>query len=389
MAALPAPHGGHLVERVASGPDRERRLQEALDLPRLHPLLDELQDAEKIAIGAYSPLTGFMGASAVDSVLTDCSLPEGPIWSMPVILAPGKSEDVSVVRSARPGDSILLADAGGQPHSWLDVEETFPLDHADLARRAFGTEDPAHPNVADLRRLGERAIAGTITLLHRLPDETGGLELDPTAVREEFRRRGWSRVAAYQCRNPPHTAHEHLQRVTLEREDIDGLFVHPVVGRLKPGDYEPAVILRAYRALLENYYPQGRVFLSSLTIAMRYAGPKAALFLAIVRKNYGCSDYIVGRDQAGVGKFYDPYACHTIFDRFDVGIRPLRYEETFYCRRCNGMASARTCAHPLSDRMSTSQTEIRALLRKGAPLPPEILRPEVAQILSEGAVVRE
>jgi sulfate adenylyltransferase len=194
-------------------------------------------------------------------------------------------------------------------------------------------------------------------------------------------------VAAYQCRNPPHTAHEYLQRVTLEREDVDGLFIHPVVGRLKKGDYRPDVILRAYEALVRAYCATDRVVLSPLTITMRYAGPKAALFLAIVRKNYGCSRYIVGRDQAGVGKYYDPYACHRIFDEFDVGILPLRYEEAFYCRSCGATATAKTCSHPTSVRLDTSQTRIRQALANGEEIPPELLRPEVAAILREPNVL--
>ena len=174
---------------------------------------------------------------------------------------------------------------------------------------------------------------------------------------------GQDHVAAYQCRNPPHTAHEYLQRCTLDREDVDGLFIHPVVGRLKKGDYKPEVILACYEALVENYYPKDRVLLSSHTATMRYAGPNAALFYAIVRKNYGCDRYIVGRDQAGVGKYYDPFACHRIFDELPIDILPLRYPETFFCRKCAGMATTKTCAHPVTERVSTSQTMIRQKLK--------------------------
>ncbi|MCI4347611.1 MAG: sulfate adenylyltransferase, partial [Thermoplasmata archaeon] len=193
--------------------------------------------------------------------------------------------------------------------------------------------------------------------------------------------KGWRNVAAYQCRNPPHTAHEYLQRVTLERDDVDGLFIHPVVGRLKKGDYRPDVIMAAYEALVRTYYPETRVVLSPLTITMRYGGPKAALFLAIVRKNYGCNRYIVGRDQAGVGSYYDPYAAHRIFDQYDIGVLALRYEESFFCARCGWMASEKTCPHPAAGRIDTSQTRIRKALADGGEIPPELVRPEVANIL--------
>ena len=193
----------------------------------------------------------------------------------------------------------------------------------------------------------------------------------------------------YQCRNPPHTAHEYIQKVSLEESSIDGLFIQPVIGRLKKGDYKPHVIMGAYREVVKGYYPADRVVLSSLSITMRYAGPKAALFLAIVRKNYGATHYIVGRDQAGVGKFYDPYACHRIFDQFKIGITPLRYMETFYCRICSSMATEKTCPHPAADHVSISQTRMRELLKEGKELPKEILRPEVIKILLGEDVIIE
>ncbi|MGI0151604.1 MAG: sulfate adenylyltransferase, partial [Thermoplasmata archaeon] len=269
----------------------------------------------------------------------------------------------------------------------MHVEERFALDRGRIAQVIFGTRDAAHPNVADLAVGGGEAIAGPIDLVRPLRLPARRLEISPRESRAEFTRRGWDSVAAYQCRNPPHTAHEHLQRTTLERSDVDGLFVHPVVGRLRSGDYRPEVILAAYEALVGAYYPPERVALASLSIAMRYAGPKAALFLAIVRKNFGCGMYIVGRDQAGLGSYYEPYACQRIFDEFDVGVTALRYEESFFCHRCAGMASRRTCGHPAEDRVVTSQTRIRQSLREGLPLPSEIVRPEVARVLSGSSVL--
>ncbi len=382
-----AAHGGRLVDRQVGAPEVERRDAELASLPQLRPFEDDVYDAEKIGTGAYSPLEGFMGSAELESVLSSARLPNGLAWPMPILLTPSGAANEAVVQAVKPGDAVALLDARGAFFALVHVEEKFRPDKKRIAQSVYATTDDKHPNVGDLATTGETAIAGKIDLIRRLELPTGSAELTPTETRAEFDRRGWRHVAAYQCRNPPHTAHEYIQRLTLEREDVDGLLIHPVVGRLKIGDYRPDVILEAYRALVQNYYPPQRVMLTAFSIAMRYAGPKAALFLAIVRKNFGCDTYIVGRDQAGVGKYYDPYACHRIFDEFPIDIRPLRYEETFFCRTCGWMASAKTCAHPVADRLDTSQTRIRKALTEGEPPPKEILRPEVFAILSRPNVV--
>lgn len=384
---LPDPHGGRLIDRELSPENRAHRDAELKDLPKLSAHVDQIYDAEKIAIGAYSPLEGFMGSADLDSVVRTGRLPGGLPWPIPVLFPVTGPDNERVARSARPGDELAILDEAGRFVALLHLEERFHFDRETVARAVYGTDDRAHPNVADLYAAGDEALAGRIDLVRRAERPVGWFELTPAEARAEFGRRGWSRVAAYQCRNPPHTAHEYIQRLTLERDDVDGLFVHPVVGRLKRGDYRPEIILRAYEALVRDYYPAERVLLSALTITMRYGGPKAALFLALVRKNYGCGLYIVGRDQAGIGRYYDPYACHRIFDEFDIGVRALRYDESFHCRVCGGMASARVCPHPASERVDTSQTRIREALAKGSALPPEILRPEVAAILREKDVL--
>ncbi len=382
-----APHGGRLVTRVLGDSERARREAELADLPKLHPCVDELYDAEKIAIGAYSPLEGFMDRQATEEVVHRRALPGGLPWTIPIHLAPRDKADQAIVQSLQPGDAAALLDPTGGFVALLRISDKFPVDRSAISQEVYGTRDPNHPNVADLLAAGPTALGGSLELLRRLPAPTPRLELTPAQVREEFGRRGWSRVAAYQCRNPPHTAHEYLQRATLEREDVDGLLVHPVVGRLKRGDYRPEVILECYEALVREYYPPDRVMLSSLTVTMRYGGPRAALFYAIVRKNYGCLLYIVGRDQAGVGSYYDPYACQRIFDELPIDVVPLRYRETFFCRRCNGAATDRTCPHPVSERLVIAQTELRRRLKAGEPLPAEVLRPEVAAILSRPNVL--
>ena len=378
---IPAPHGGRLVQHLASPAVRDRRDAELRSLPKLHPFVDQLYDAEKLAIGAYSPLEGFQGPAELEAVLGRGRLPNDLPWTIPIVFPIPEGPEGTAVAGLRSGDEVALLDGSDRALAVLTIDERFRLDRARLARGAYGTEDPGHPNVADILRQGELAWSGRVELLRRLGTAQGRAEPTPAEMREEFGRLGWRTVAGYQCRNPPHTAHEYLQRVTLEREEIDGLLVHPVVGRLKKGDYRPEVILDAYDALVNNYYPASRVIVRPLSITMRYGGPKAALFLAIVRKNYGCGAYIVGRDQAGVGKYYDPYACHRICDEYDIGIVPLRYEESFFCRRCGWMASEKVCPHGPAERVATSQTRVRESLAKGETLPTEILRPEVAEVL--------
>ena len=284
---IPPAHGGHLVNRLVSPNVRSRREEEAKDLLRIAPFIDQVYDAEKIGIGAYSPLEGFQDQASVESVVKNGRLPNDLPWTMPIVLAPSGPANETVVQTARPGDEIGLLDAGGRLFALLHLEEKAPFARSEVAQGVYATTDPKHPNVADLLASGETALAGKVELLRRLDLPTGALELTPVETRAEFARRGWKNVAGYQTRNVPHTAHEYLQRCTLERDDIDGLFVHPVLGRLKKGDYRPEVILEAYQALVQNYYPADRVLLASLSITMRYGGPKAALFLAIVRKNYG------------------------------------------------------------------------------------------------------
>jgi sulfate adenylyltransferase len=349
---------------------------------------DFVYDAEKIGIGAYSPLDGFMDEETFGSVVSDEKLPDGLPWTIPIVLAPAGEENEKVIQRVSEGGDLSLLDSNGNPFAILHLKEKYMLDKDAFAKGAYGTADVNHPNVYDIfNNYGETALAGKVELVRRLDLPTGEHELTPHEIRKMFETKGWRHVVAYQCRNPPHTAHEYLQRCSLESADVDGLFIHPVVGRLKKGDYKPDVIMRAYKALVENYYPPERVFLSSLSITMRYGGPKAALFLAIVRKNYGATHYIVGRDQAGIGEYYDPYACHRIFGKYQIGIVPLRYMETFYCRRCGWMANEKTCPHASEDRVAVSQTRLRQMLKEGKELPREILRPEVVEVLSKGDVV--
>ena len=378
------PYGGRLVDLAVLAGKADDKLKEAQELTKIAPFIDFVYDVEKIAVGAYSPLEGFMDSATFRSVTSDSRLPNGLPWTIPIVLAV-KGEQVKGIRE---GETVALADWKGEVFATLGVKELYPLPKEEFAQAAYGTTDPDHPNVGDIfNSYGEMAVAGKVSLLRRLELPTVTSEMTPRETRDLFKSKGWRNVVAYQCRNPPHTAHEYIQKVSLEGSEIDGLLVQPVIGRLKKGDYKPDVIMEAYRRVVEGYYPKDRVVLSSLSITMRYAGPKAALFLAIIRKNYGATHYIVGRDQAGVGKYYDPYACHRIFDQFDIGITPMRYLETFYCKVCKAMATAKTCPHPEADHLAISQTRMRQLLQERKELPTEILRPEVIAVLKRGDVV--
>ncbi len=386
LGSLGEPYGRHLVDRSVPPEKVEYRLREAKEMTGIQPFVDFIYDAEKLATGAYSPLEGFADSETFESISKSNFLPNGLPWTIPIILAISDYDE----KRTSVGDEIALLDWNMQPFATVKVEEKFQYSKEDLANGAFGTTDTAHPNVYDIyNNYGTTAIGGKVELIRRLDLPTVRYELSPRETRDLFRNKGWRKVVGYQCRNPPHTAHEYLQRVSLENAEIDGLFIQPVIGRLKKGDYKPSVIMEAYKNVVKGYYPEKRVVLSSLSITMRYAGPKAALFYAIIRKNYGATHYIVGRDQAGVGKFYDPYACHKIFDQFDVGIIPLKYMETFYCKLCRSMATEKTCPHPAEDHLSISQTKMRELLREGKDLPTEILRPEVINILKKGNVIIE
>ncbi len=359
------PHGGRLVNRVLP-PDRARRAA-ASGLPRVEVPIEFLLDAEKLATGAYSPLDGFADRRTLRSILRTWKLPGGAVWPIPVVLP--------VEKELERNEDVLLTQSG-RSIARLRVRECYPLDRRAFAKGVYGTEDPAHPNVAEVLRWPPFLAAGPVD---RIARPGAGLdEPTPAETRAEFKRRGWETVAGYQTRNPPHRAHEYLQRCALEQ--VDGLFIHPVVGKLKPDDFSAAAILESYSAMV-RVYPPGRALLAPLSIAMRYAGPRAAVFLALVRKNYGCTHYIVGRDMAGVGKFYGPYDAQEALARWDIGITPLLFRDVFWCDRCGSMATEKTCGHGPGDRRTLSGTEVRRRLRAGEPVPPEMMRPEVAEVL--------
>jgi ATP sulfurylase len=380
---LITPHGGTLVNRTLDGEARPEALGRAAELPKIALNARAMSDLELLAIGALSPLEGFMGRADYLRVLEEMRLSSGVVWTLPITLAVKRADTDQL----REGSPAALVAPWEEVLGILHLEERYHYDRREEARLVYGTEDLAHPGVAYLMGRGEVLLGGRVDLLNR-PRLPGFEEyrLDPAQTRALFRERGWRTVVGFQTRNPIHRSHEYIQKCALEL--MDGLLIHPLVGKTKLDDVPSEVRFRCYRALVRHYFPSERVILSVFPGAMRYAGPREAAFHALVRKNYGCTHFIVGRDAAGVGRYYAPYAAHDLlrsFGRDEVGIEPLFFTETFFCRRCDAVVSTKTCPHGDADRVALSGTRVRELLRRGDPLPPEFTRPEVAAVLAEWA----
>ena len=366
---LIAPHGGELVDRTGTRPDDLESLESVTLTSR------EVSDLDMIASGALSPLEGFMGQEDYESVLEELRLANGLPWSLPVCLA---------VAQAPKGDRVALADEDGRKLAVLEVMAMYTYSKETEADRSFRTTDANHPGVARLYSQKDNYLAGKVTVFDRPEPQFPELALDPRETRAAFAERGWKRVVGFQTRNPIHRAHEYLTKVALET--VDGLLVHPLVGDTKGDDVPADVRVRCYRTLLDGYYPQDRVLLSAFPAAMRYAGPREAIWHAICRKNYGCSHFIVGRDHAGVGDYYGTYDAQLIFDEFEpheLDVEPMFFEHSFWCKACGSMASAKTCPHGQDEHVFLSGTKVRELLAGGAVPPEEFTRPGVAEVLIE------
>ncbi|HEX9613852.1 MAG TPA: sulfate adenylyltransferase [Bacteroidota bacterium] len=373
------PHGGTLINRCLTG-DRLKTYLEKHGGAKTISVNDRiLSDVYLIAIGALSPLTGFMKKSDYDSVVNTMHLPAGLAFSIPVTL----SVDEVMFKSLKEGETVALKDGRGQIQAFLEIGEKFERDLKREARMVYRTEEEKHPGVQKVYEAGKYCVAGPLHYVNEKPElEFPERSLTPVQTRELFEKKGWKTVAAFQTRNPIHRAHEYLTKVALEI--TDGLMIHPLVGETKADDIPADVRMACYEALIAKYYKPERVVLSVLPAAMRYAGPREAIFHAIMRKNYGCTHFIVGRDHAGVGNYYGTYDAQKIFDEIDLhkfGIQPLKFEHSFFCRLCEQMVSNKTCPHDSSHHVVLSGTMVREKLAKGEDLPHEFSRPEVAEAL--------
>ena len=371
------PHGGQLV-------DRRLDVEVAAELgssplPWLPLTAAEAADLRALGTGAYSPLSGFMGAKEHQSVIESMRLPDGTLWPIPVCL--GLPEGVRV-----DGGRALLRGDQGELAGVLEVEEVYPRDRHAEAELVYGTTDPAHPGVARVLAAPALAVAGRIqAVVAPMGGVVGSRALTPIETRAAFQARGWASVVGFQTRNPVHRAHEYLMKCALEM--VDGLLLHPLVGPTKEGDTPAEVRMRAYEAVL-GYFPGKRVLLAALVAPMRYAGPREAVLHALVRRNYGCTHFIVGRDHAGVGAYYGTFQAQELLASLDpqeLGIVPLRFDNAFWCRRCVAMATAKTCPHPDAEHVALSGTQVRAMLSAGQLPPAEFSRPEVAQLLIDAS----
>jgi ATP sulfurylase len=372
------PHGGTLVDRRADAKRAADLRGRAERMPHIDLHIRELADLEMIATGALSPLEGFMGPENYQHVVESGRLANGLPWTIPVTLSVPRESKVGA------GAEVALRDVDGTLRAVVEVESVWEPDKQREAQNVYGTTEQKHPGVAQLYELDELYVGGKVWLVDQRPPAFPKHHNEPHQTRAYFRERGWKRIAAFQTRNPIHRAHEYLTKVALEI--ADGILIHPLVGYTKDDDIPADVRMRCYEALLAGYYPADRVLLSTLPAAMRYAGPKEAIFHAIMRKNYGCTHFIVGRDHAGVGSYYGTYDAQREFDKYDaaeIGITPLRFENSFYCKQCSAMASQKSCPHTDADRVILSGTKVRELLRAGQEPPPEFSRPEVARILIE------
>ena len=377
-----APHGGNLVDRKAPEVEREELVREALRLPQVPLDARTLSDVQMIASGVFSPLEGFMLREDYESVVEGMRLSSGLAWSMPITL----SLEEDVARSLREDSLVALVNGDGEPVATMVLRERYSYDKEREAREVYRTIDPEHPGVDYLYQQGDVLLGGEIDLLH--PPDRGPFPqyyYEPAELRRLFTQKGWRRVVGFQTRNPVHRAHEYIQKSALET--VDGLLLNPLIGETKSDDISAAVRMKSYEVILDRYYPKNRTVLAVFPAAMRYAGPREAIFHAICRKNYGCTHFIVGRDHAGVGSYYGTYDAQHIFEEFEeeeLGITPLFFEHAFFCLNCEGMATTKTCPHGKEAHVFFSGTKVREMLGKGEYPPPEFSRPEVVKVLIDG-----
>jgi sulfate adenylyltransferase len=370
------PHGGKLVDRVLKGKAKEEALAKAASLPRLVIDTELVSDVENIATGVYSPLEGFVGEADFQGVIKGSRLASDVAWTIPIVL----DADKATADRLKTGADVVLAAEDGRAIALLHLREKYGFDKAETAERVFGTRDPAHPGVAKVMAMKDVLLAGPIDLIEMTPTPFDRWKLTPKETRVLFEAKGWRTVVGFQTRNTPHIGHEYVQKAALTF--VDGLFINPVIGRKKKGDFKDEVILASYEEAIRLYYIKERTVMAILQMEMRYAGPKEAIHHAIIRKNFGCTHIIIGRDHAGVGNYYPPFAAQDIFEDFpDLGIVPMFFRSFSHCKKCGSVVNEKICPHPPSDHIQFSGTKIRDLLVKGECPPPELMRPEVARVI--------
>ncbi|GAB5490656.1 MAG: sulfate adenylyltransferase [Phototrophicaceae bacterium] len=378
---LIAPHGGVLIDRVVPANEKTAMLARAENAPKVGLSAVSLSDVMLIAMGVVSPLKGFMGQADYRRVVNDMHLESGEPWTIPIALP----VDIATAQSLEIGQDVALVDADGNLVGLLELSDKYSYDKKVEAENVYRTTEEAHPGVARVYAQDDMYLGGDIWVFDLPEPEFPNEFLTPAQSRAYFEEQGWSEIVAFQTRNPIHRAHEYLQKVAMEV--VDGLMLHPLVGETKSDDVPAEIRMESYRVVIDHYYPKGRVLLNTFPAAMRYAGPREAVFHAICRKNYGCSHFIVGRDHAGVGKYYGTYDAQDIFDEFDktaIDITPLKFEHAFYSKKENKIVTAKTSIYGKEDWMFLSGTQVRELLTAGKDLPEEFTRPEVSKVLLKG-----
>lgn len=370
------PHGGQLVNRLAEAGRKAEILSRADELVSLVIDPDLVSDLENIATGVYSPLTGFLNRADFRSVLDQMRLSNDLPWTIPIVI----DADRELAGQIKAGQQVLLKTEEMKPVGVLTVEDKYEYDREEFSQKVYGTTDPRHPGVGRVLAMKEVLLGGPVELLELEPTPYDRYRLSPKETRVLFREKGWKTVVGFQTRNTPHLGHEYVQKAALTF--TDGLFINPVIGRKKKGDFRDEVILASYEELIRHYYLRERAVMAILKMEMRYAGPREAIHHAIIRKNFGCTHIIIGRDHAGVANYYHPYAAQEIFEEFpDLGIVPLFFKSFFFCKKCGSIENEKTCPHDSSSHIQFSGTKIRDLLVKGEIPPPELMRPEVARII--------